>query len=986
MAHRLLGALAGGAARRPRLVVGIALALALAGAGLALGLSPSAATDTFVGRSSADYKATQSFYRHFGEEPIEVLVQENLERLLLGADVERLLGLEGCLSGRLPAKALAHEGGAEGPCGQLERLDAVKVVVGPGTFINEAAREIDSQLSSQQQQARAQASKARHAVEAHALASGRGSAEAHALGQEASKAVLAGYVKELATLAAQYGLLSPPALNNPEFVDALVFQRSAPAGTPKRRFAYLFPSTSAALISVRLKPGLGEARRARAIALIRRAVAMPQWRLEGHGRYLVTGEPVIVDDLTGTLARSLEILLVAVLLVMACVLGLVFTARPRLLPLAIALLACALTFGGLALAGGSLTVGSLAVLPALVGLAVDYAVQLQSRSHEALELGSDPALAVRSAAVLGAPTIAGAALGSAAAMLALLLSPVPLVESFGALLIAGIAIAFVCALTVGSAAIVLARRPRVPRTSHARARLLRARPLSGLRVPLRAAGGRGLSRLAPPLRRSWSGLAAAWRDAGELLRESPLPHGLVRASIGWALRAPRAVLGAGLALALLGWALSATTPVQTDITKLVPTSLPSLRSLGTLERETGVGGQIDLLVSGRDLTQPAVVEWMSSYESAVLRRYGGGAAAEARPTSAPPSGPACARAQLCPAFSLPDLFSEARAPEAAAARHGGSGHAGAGNGHAGTGSGHASAGSGGGGHAGGGSRRGAAGSPGQPRLTRAQVDGLLEVIPPYFSQNVISADRRYATLAFGIRLMPLDRQQHVIEGMRAMLHPPVGVHARLAGLAVLAAQADAQVASPWRRTLTLLLSLAIVTAILFALFRADLRRTLAVVAPVALASGWSGLLLYATQVPLNPMSVTLSILVVAVATEFSMLLAERYREERLAGRDPVEALRLTYRRTGAAVAASGVTAVAGFAVLALSQIRMLQDFGLVTLIDLGISLVGVLLVLPSVLLALGVPRGARESFVRSGDAERPRDELPLVAATGASRE
>ena len=47
--------------------------------------------------------------------------------------------------------------------------------------------------------------------------------------------------------------------------------------------------------------------------------------------------------------------------------------------------------------------------------------------------------------------------------------------------------------------------------------------------------------------------------------------------------------------------------------------------------------------------------------------------------------------------------------------------------------------------------------------------------------------------------------------------------------------------------------------------------------------------------------------------------------------------------------ASGITAIAGFGVLVLSSITMLRDFGFVTLIDLSVSLAGVLLVLPAVL-------------------------------------
>ena len=48
-----------------------------------------------------------------------------------------------------------------------------------------------------------------------------------------------------------------------------------------------------------------------------------------------------------------------------------------------------------------------------------------------------------------------------------------------------------------------------------------------------------------------------------------------------------------------------------------------------------------------------------------------------------------------------------------------------------------------------------------------------------------------------------------------------------------------------------------------------------------------------------------------------------------------------------------MTAIAGFGVLALSDIRMLRDFGLVTLIDLSVSLVGVLVALPAALVLAG---------------------------------
>jgi hydrophobe/amphiphile efflux-3 (HAE3) family protein len=872
---RLFSGLAVRAARRPLLTLGLLGLLGIGCAVAALNLRPTAATDTLVGSSSSTYKETQSFYKHFGEEPVEILVKGDLRKLVLSSDIDRLVGLEGCMSPSLPAAALPQEGGAGGPCGQLERSKTVKVVFGPGTFLNEAAVWVDEALASRSAQAEAQARQAQNAVYRKALANGMGAAQAAALGEEARKATMAGFAAEVSALSIRYGLNSAPSLNDHEFVSKVVFDPSKPSGTPNERFAYLFPSHEAALVSIRLKAGLSEAQRSHAIALIRQAVGMSQWHLQNGESYLVTGEPVILSDVTSSISHSIELLLVAVLLVMALVLGLVFKGRPRLLPLAIAMLAAALTFGALALSGTSLTMASVAVLPVLVGLSVDYAIQFQSRVQEARAAGAVETLeAIRQAALHAVPTIATAVLASIGGLLVLMLSPVPMVRGFGLLLVVGVAIAFMCALTAGSAALALAGR------ADANAGEAGA-----------GSGGRrfGLKNRFPPRARAgharFAMLATAWQGAREILADNVASRFVSSMALDRAVRQPGRVLGVGLVLAALGWGLDTQTQVQTDISKLAPQNLSSLHNLDELERVTGVGGEIDLMVSSNSLTKLATIEWMSAYEGAILKRFGYSAAK------------GCGRAQLCPAFSLPDLFHE---------------------------------------------EEGAS-----PRLTQKGINGLLAALPPYFSEDVITRDRHVATLAFGIRLMPLQQQQQVIEAMRSGLHPPAGVSARLVGLSVLAAQAGAQIASPWRRVVTLLVALAAVALILLVAFRGDRRRALVPLAPIVLATGWSALIVFALRIPLNPMSVTLGALVIAISTEFSVLLAERHRQERLAGHSTVQALRRAYRSTGAAVAASGVTAIAGFGVLALSDIAMLRDFGLVTLVDLSVSLIGVLIALPA---------------------------------------
>jgi uncharacterized protein len=848
----LLRAVMGAAARRP-LLVGLAVGLlALAGGVLALRLQPTAATDTLVGRGSASFAATERLHQRFGDEAVYVLVREPVTQLTLTSDILRVQGLEGCISGNAP-KGQVPPGGKSGPCAQLAASKPAKVVFGPGTFLNEAIGQIQDQFSAESTARAAQAKRAATAARALARAQHKSPAQVRRYGEQAKQLVQAEFAKNVIALALKYGIRSAPQLNDPAFVSKIVFDDTKGPGIPKGRFAYIFPNKASALIQVRFRSGLSEGERDRAIGLVRRAVAMPEWKLpNGKGTYVVTGAPVVVSDLTRSISHSLVALLVAALLVMALTLALVFRARLRLLPLVVALAAAGLTFGALSLAGASLTMASIAVLPVLIGLAVDYAIQLQARVQEAQAAGAGIEAAVARTATRGAPTVATAAAATAAGFLVLALSPVPMVRGFGLLLVAGIALALGCALTLGVAALA------------ASARLGHRRPV-----------------LAP--------LAPAWRGAGELIASNRAAlavrargAAVGRGALRLATAHPGRVVLVALVVALAGWGLETQTRVESDLTKLVPQN-GAIRDLQALQRSTDVGGEIDVVVSGGRVTDPAVVKWMTSYQSALLRRFGYSAKR------------GCGKAELCPAFSLPDLFQ------------------------------------------------------GGQDTTRQQIEGLLDAVPPYFSQGVITADRRTATMAFGIRLMPLDRQEQVIAAMRDRLHPPAGIDAELAGLPVLAAEANAAVSSPWRRLVTLLAGLGAVALVLLVAFRAW-QRAFVPLLPIALATGWSALVLFALRIPLNPMSVVLGALVIAISTEFSVLLAERYRAERLAGHEPGEALRRTYRSTGAAVLASGTTAIAGFAVLVVSDIKMLRDFGFVTVVDLTVALLGVMVVLPAVLL------------------------------------
>src|SRR3954451_24745710 len=443
----VLGSVMRAAARRPLVTGLIVVALALVGAAFALRLHPSARTDTLVGKSSASYKATTELHSRFGDDPVIVLVRGDLRRTVLTDDLERIIGLEGCISGRVPA-GVTPRGGTNGPCAKLSRLTPrpVKVVYGPGTFINESAGQIADAFNRTKNQKSVEANQAGQAAYKLARSKGFSVKRSKKFESEARALVYNEFVRDAVRLGLQYKLTGIPQINDPSFVSNLVFENTSKPCQPKARFAYLFPTCDAALIQARLRPDLSDTQRTQAISLIRQAVRMHDWRLRGGQQYVVTGAPVVVADLSDTLVSSVKTLLIAALLVMALTLLLVFRARLRLLPLAIALAAVAITFGALSAVGASLTMASIGVLPVLLGLAVDYAIQLQSRVQE--ERGD-----IDRVARFGAPAVATAAAATAAGFLVLLLSPVPMVRGFGVLLVIGIAIGLTLALTAGVAAL-----------------------------------------------------------------------------------------------------------------------------------------------------------------------------------------------------------------------------------------------------------------------------------------------------------------------------------------------------------------------------------------------------------------------------------------------------------------------------------------------------------------------------------------------------
>lgn len=815
--RRPFGAIAAWSVRHARAVLALAAVIAIVAAVGATQVDTDAGLGTLVGKGDPTYEATQRARAEFGEEPVVVLVKESLPKLLLGKDLVRLLRLEGCLSGKVPKGAKPLPGACEG----IAAMEPVTFLAGPATFLNEAVVQIDEQLER--------------------------------LSQSLTPAQFREYLLQVAT---KYGITSAPSITNEEFVATVVFDLAKARGTPKARLAYLFPNSHSAQIVIRLKPDLSEAERHRAIGLISGAVAETTPRKAcaeekggkaepcfalADGEYVVTGAPVVVDAVARALKDALLLLFGVAVVVMAFVLLLAFRSRMRLLPLLLALASAALVFGLLKLVGGSLTMASVAVLPILIGLAVDYAIQFQARLDEVQATGQTGEAAARTAANLSGPTIATACLATAAGFLVLLLSPTPMVRGFGVLLVAGVLLAFILVMTAGFAALSM-------------------RPPGGWRR-----GGNHPE----------EALATGRMVGPRGDRTRPLDR-LVLLAIG----RPVHVLTLGIVLAALGWGLGTQIDTVSEVRQLAPANLGAVKDLNTFEQTTGTTGNLEVLVESDHLTDPATIEWMAGFKHRVL------AADDVT------AGPA-----------LSDFLTR-----------------------------------------------------GEGKVTESGIEATLQALSAYSLRQVAPLDPKtgkighVALLSFGISSQTLAEQQQLLDRVRAQVgDPPPGVTVSLAGLPVIAAEAASELSSS--RYWLALAGLGAVALVLLVL-RRSFRRALVPLLPTVLATGWASLLIWLTGIPLNPMSAALGALTIAIATEFAVILSGRFEQERSVGLDAPAALRRAYARTGTAVLASGLTAIAGFAVLVASDIQMLRDFGAVTVIDLAAALLGVIVILPATLILL----------------------------------
>jgi hypothetical protein len=228
---------------------------------------------------------------------------------------------------------------------------------------------------------------------------------------------------------------------NPEWIEFLLFDNR---GEIRKSLRPFFPDEGHAQIITRLE---GNASLEVEGVAADRVMDVVQAEPFENASTVTTGAPVLLKDLNDYLRGGMLTLGAIAVALMVVILVLLFGVRWRLLPLFVILVGVTWAFGLAGYLGIPLSVVTIAGLPVMLGVGIDYAIQMHSRIEEevVIDRSSHP---IQEASVNLGPALLVVTFDAIFAFLALRYAKVPMIRDFGLLLAVGIAAICVCSIVL----------------------------------------------------------------------------------------------------------------------------------------------------------------------------------------------------------------------------------------------------------------------------------------------------------------------------------------------------------------------------------------------------------------------------------------------------------------------------------------------------------------------------------------------------------
>jgi hydrophobe/amphiphile efflux-3 (HAE3) family protein len=348
-------------------------------------------------------------------------------------------------------------------------------------------------------------------------------------------------------------------LDNPDFVSSVLYDA---AGDVSPAMSPLVPDERHALVSVTPRGNMSADDALRVTTDIENFfTARP---LDGV-EVTVVSDAKLINAISLSMGSHMGLLLVLSIIVMILLLVLLFRVRWRLLSLFMVCISALWTFGLMGYFSIPLTMATMAVLPILIGLGIDFSIQFHNRYQEEITRSGSVGEAVVTSVTHMLPVVGIALLATIIGFITLYISEVPMIRDFGVVLAIGIVISYLVGLFLLHGIVRLADKKA---------------PLEMLKKSATKASGRtervlaGLGRLA-------------------------VKHTL------W-------IFIVAVAFAVAGGVMDGRLPVNTDYEELMPQDTPELVEMREL-REVAGGETIYFIVEAGDVTAAEVLAWQYDY-------------------------------------------------------------------------------------------------------------------------------------------------------------------------------------------------------------------------------------------------------------------------------------------------------------------------------------------------------------------------------------
>jgi hydrophobe/amphiphile efflux-3 (HAE3) family protein len=285
---------------------------------------------------------------------------------------------------------------------------------------------------------------------------------------------------------------------------------------------------------------------------------------------VTTGAPVLLKDINDYLTGGMLTLGSIAVVIMMVILLALFSVRWRLLPLGVVLVGVIWAFGIAGYLGIPLTIVTISGLPVMLGIGIDYAIQMHARVEEEVVIDRAEHPIQETARNLG-PALLVVTFDAIFAFSALYFAKVPMLRQFGLLLAVGIAAICISSI-VNPLAILGIREYKSP----TKGRDFREGPLGRLVV--------------------WLGQVPA-KSAIFLAIASVL------------------IFAGGI------WAEPKLT-LQTDPIQWVNQSSQTIKDLNVLDRETGSSSELGVFIQSRDVFNDRTVDYVDRFTRQQLAKYG----------------------------------------------------------------------------------------------------------------------------------------------------------------------------------------------------------------------------------------------------------------------------------------------------------------------------------------------------------------------------